>query len=112
MSILDENEGWFDAENLPPTLLAIIEEVGRMYAPFMLGNAAAVDAGEREVDCLIDGGKVRWRQASFKYQHKCVGWLRDHYVSLPKADRATVDGVMAGTGCEEMFTGLGGAGKL
>ena len=54
-----------------------MHECGRLYAPFMLGNAAAVAAGEDEVDCMLDGGAVRWRQNSFKYQAKCVGWLAD-----------------------------------
>ena len=102
-SIRDEGGGWFAPDALPETLLAILHECGRLYAPFMLGNAAAVAAGEDEVDCMHDGGAVRWRQNSFKYQAKCVGWLREDYASLPAAERGAVDAVLAGGGLAAMF---------
>jgi hypothetical protein len=30
-------------------------------------------------------------------------WLREQYTALADADRATVDGLLAGTGCEPLF---------
>lgn len=103
VSLKDENAGWFDPSSLPPTLKALMAEVGRLYAPFMLANAEAVQRGQADFECRLDDGKVLWRQASFKYQAKCLGWLREHYVSLPIPERQVVDSVLAGTGCAAML---------
>jgi hypothetical protein len=34
---------------------------------------------------------------------KCLQWLREGYAALPSGDRAAVDAVLAGTGCEALF---------
>lgn len=78
-SIADENAGWLDMDQpLPPTLAAIFQEAGRMYAPFMVANAAAVAAGEKVLDCQLDAGEVHWVQPSFGYQAKCL--VRPHAI--------------------------------
>jgi hypothetical protein len=86
---------------IPDTLRALLSEVGRVYAPFLLANAAALAAGAERVECEIDG--ARWAQKPFPYQAKCLRWLRDGYEALAPGDRACVDGVLAGTGCERLF---------
>ena len=78
-----EGGGWFELDALPDTLLEILVECGRMYAPFMLANAAAVSSGDDELDCMLDGETVRWQQNSFKYQAKCLGWLQQHQGTSP-----------------------------
>ena len=42
----------------------------------------------------------RWVQATFPYQVKCLNWIRHEYIALSQSDRARVDDIMAGTGCE------------
>lgn len=96
----DEN-GWFDAAELPQTLLAILAEIGRVYPPVMLANAKAVMNKDPEVTAQIDGSP--WVQQPFPYQAKCLGWLRDSRNALSPADRARVDAILGGTGCEAMF---------
>ena len=66
-----------------------------------VGAAAARGAAATEVVCEIEGGT--YRQAPFKYQGKCLEWLRADYAALSPDDRARVDGVLAGTGCEVLF---------
>lgn len=110
LSLRDGPEGWFDPEHLPPTLVAILVDMGRLYAPFMTANAQAVAAG-KEVQCYLDQGNVPWRQASFKYQAKCVGWLREHWSSLPQEDRRKVEPLLNTAGFVEML-GLTGPSKL
>ena len=39
------DDGWVASDALPGTLVALLGEVGRVYAPFLLANAAAVAAG-------------------------------------------------------------------
>ena len=61
----------------------------------------ALLAGGDEVVCEIDGRT--YRQGPFKYQGKCLEWLRAEYAALPSDARSRVDALLAGTGCEVMF---------
>jgi glutathione S-transferase len=101
---VEGDEGWFDAGALPDTIHALLREIGSTYAPFMLANAAALDAGDGdgEVVCEIRGRE--YRQAPFKYQGKCLRWLRDEYAALDDVARKTVDGLLDGTGCEQLVS--------
>ena len=72
-----------------------------MYAPFLLANAAALERGAEQVECEIDGQK--WTQKPFPYQGKCLRWLRESHAALAPDDRACVDALLAGTGCEVLF---------
>ena len=67
----------------------------------MLGNHAAFEADDEMMTCTIDG--ATYSQARFGYQRKCLEWLRDHYRALTDDARAAVDGILAGTGCEQLF---------
>ncbi len=96
------SSGWVDGASIAPTTLALLDEIGRTYVPFMLANEQALADGADEVVCTIDGNE--YRQGPFKYQGKCLEWLREHYLALSAADRATVDGLLAGTGCERLFS--------
>ena len=95
------DDGWRDVDDLGPSMKALLVEVGRSYTPFMLANAAALTTGADEVVCDIDGRE--YRQGPFKYQGKCLMWLREAYAALTDDDRARVDAVLAGTGCEPLF---------
>jgi hypothetical protein len=77
--------------------MALLAEAGRTYAPFMLANADALATGADEMVCEIDG--LEYRQAPFKYQGKCLRWLREAYGALSDADRTRVDALLDGTGC-------------
>lgn len=74
---------------------------GRVYAPAQLANAAAVQAGEENWECQIDG--ATWTQPTFPYQAKCLRWTNERYQALSEADRARVDGLIRGTGVEAML---------
>ena len=49
----------------------------------------------------IDGRE--YRQGPFKYQGKCLMWMREAHAGLADGDRACVDRLLAGTGCEPLF---------
>jgi glutathione S-transferase len=99
---VDADEGWVTADAVPDTTVALLHEAGRTYVPFLVANAAALASGADEVVCVIDG--TEYRQAPFAYQGKCLGWLRGRYDALGPSVRAGVDRVLAGTGCEQLFT--------
>jgi len=92
---------WTEREELPATLRAILSEVGRVYAPFLLANAAALESGATSVECTIDGRP--WTQKPFPYQGKCLFWLREAHEALAVEDRRAVDAMLEGTGCEPLF---------
>ena len=92
---------WFDPAGLPPTLMALLAEIGRVYPPVMLANARAVMAGAAEVEAVVDG--QTWTQQPFPYQAKCLQWLRESHAALPSAARATVDGLLGAAGLADMF---------
>jgi len=98
------NRDWLPRDPISPGLRAILAEAGRVYVPFLLANAAALDSGEETVECVIDGRP--WRQSPFPYQRKCLGWLRRSYAALTEADRTWVAATLAGTGWEAVFNGL------
>lgn len=93
--------GWTAAAELPESFRALLGEVGRYYAPFLLANADALESGAEQVETTIAGSA--WIQKPFPYQRKCLGWLRDSYAALADDARATVDELLAGTGCEALF---------
>jgi hypothetical protein len=86
---------------VPDGVRALLAEVGRVYVPFLLANAAALDRGAEQVECTIDGRP--WVQRPFPYQGKCLGWLREDRAALSEDDRRWVDATLAGTGCEALF---------
>jgi glutathione S-transferase len=92
---------WLARAPLPQTLTALLREVGRVYAPFLLANAAALASGAERVECLIDGRP--WVQRPFPYQGKCLARLREARSSLGAEERSALDALLAGTGCEAMF---------
>jgi len=92
---------WFDTGALPDTLMRILGEIGRVYPPLLLANAAALKAGDKQVQTIIDGSQ--WVQDPFVYQGKCLAWLRRDHAALSPADREHFDRIIAGSGCEPIF---------
>ena len=95
------DEGWAGRDAIPATTLALLPEIGRTYVPFLLANDAALAAGDETFSCVIDGHG--YSQGTFVYQRKCLAWIREQYATLNVADRADVDALLAGTGCEALF---------
>ncbi|MFK7917902.1 MAG: glutathione S-transferase C-terminal domain-containing protein [Ilumatobacter sp.] len=101
----DGPDGWATLGTLDAATTDLLAEIGRTYAPFLVANAAALHSGSNEVVCEIDGRE--YRQAPFRYQGKCLQWMRERYASLDSTDRIRVDDVLAGTGCEPVFASNG-----
>ncbi len=92
---------WLPLEESAATLRGLLTEVGRVYAPALLANARAVEAGAKTWETQIDG--ATWTQQSFPYQAKCLRWIREQYQALSSHDRARVDAALAGTGCGQLL---------
>ena len=94
-------DGWIDIAAPPPTLLALLAEIGRVYPPVMLANARALMSGATSVETEVDG--LPWTQPPFPYQAKCLRWLRESHAALDPDARAAADAALSGTGCEALF---------
>ncbi len=102
LSGLEPEDGdWISRDAVPESLLGLLGEVGRVYAPFLLANAEALDKGAERVETTIDGRP--WVQQPFPYQGKCLAALREAHAALGANDRAAVDAFLSGTGCETLF---------
>lgn len=96
-----DEDGWMSASDVKEVLGPLLEEIGRVYAPALLANAKALQAGDKQMETTIDG--KRWEQPSFPYQGRCLAWINEEYQQLTTEDRADVDAILNGTGCEEML---------
>jgi glutathione S-transferase len=90
-------EGEFEVwSSLEPTLMPLLQrQVGRLFVPWTLANAAAVAAGREEFSVELD--RRTWTQKPQKYHAKSLRALRDKYAAVP--DRGTLDAVLDHAGC-------------
>lgn len=102
-----EDAQWSRADAIPPTLAALLAEVGRSYVPLLLANARALLAGETQVEAVIDGQPFQLR--AVPYQGKCLDWLREEYAALDGQDRELAGAVLQACGCMALFDEADGA---
>jgi len=100
-SIEVSEEGWHSRAQVGEALNRLFREIGRVYAPFLIANARALNSKAAEVRAEIDGHP--WVQQPFPYQGKCLKWLREGHAALGASERSFVDDVLADTGCESIF---------
>lgn len=102
LSGLEPGDGdWNNSSEMPETLRGILMEMGRTYVPALLANGQAMQTGEKSWETEIDG--ARWTQQTFPYQAKCLMWINEQYQALGEQDRARVDCILEGTGCEALL---------
>ncbi|MDX1648503.1 MAG: glutathione S-transferase C-terminal domain-containing protein, partial [Myxococcota bacterium] len=94
-----EARGAFEArEALLPTLEPLLgRQVGRLFLPWTLANARALEDGEESLAVDLDGRP--WTQAPQKYHAKSLGALRRRYAAV--AGRSHLDPVLERTGCRD-----------
>ncbi len=100
-----EQEGaWVDPEApLPEAVTAFLGMTGEVYFPFLLANAQAMEQGKETFSLSLLG--ATYEQGTFKYQVKCLNWLRQEYAGLTGVVKDRVDGVLKETGCWEPLQG-------
>jgi glutathione S-transferase len=86
-------ESW---STLRSTLEPILSrEVGTMFLPWTVANAAALQAGADVVDVELEGRT--FRQGPQKYHARSLGVLREKYKAT--ANRTELDQILRATGC-------------
>ena len=96
------DDDWLARDAAIAALRPLLEEIGRVYVPFLIANAHALERGADQVRCTIDGRA--WTQRPFPYQRKCLAWLREGFAALAPADRTAVATVLEASGCGALCT--------
>ncbi len=96
-------EGDFEAwSRLEPTLLPLLErQVGRLFLPWTLANAAAIASGAEEFRVELDG--QGWTQKPQRYHAKSLRALREKYAAADA--RRELDRVLQRAGCLDGLRG-------
>lgn len=76
----------------------LLIEIGRTYAPAMVANAKAQQAGPKSMKTVIEGQS--WWQATFPFQVKCLQWINEERAKLDAHEKSQVDKIMAGASCD------------
>jgi glutathione S-transferase len=90
-------EGDFEPwSRLEPTLMPLLTtQVGALFMPWTVANAAALAGGREEFSVELAGRN--WTQKPQKYHAKSLGALRQKYAAL--SDRSALDPVLERAGC-------------
>lgn len=96
-----EENTWIELDHVKDNLGGLLTEIGRVYAPALLANAAALQSGNEQMETNIDGRS--WVQPTFPYQGKCLQWINQEYQKLSSTDRKQVDEILSDTGCEALI---------
>jgi hypothetical protein len=92
------DEAWSAATApLPPAATALLRIAGEVYLPFLEANATAIEAGEKTFSFTTLG--LPYSQSTFKYQVKCLQWLRDETKALSGECRDRTYAILKETGC-------------
>ncbi len=79
----------------------LLRIAGDTYLPFLRANAAAIANGKPMVRVrLLDHD---YEQPSFRYQVKCLQWLREAFAALPADAVAAIRPRLEATGCWSTF---------
>jgi glutathione S-transferase len=86
---------------LAPTLAPLLErQVGALFLPWSVANAAAIAAGQEEFTVSLDGKP--WTQKPQKYHAKSLAALRAKYAA---AQSPALDAALAKVGCLDALKG-------
>lgn len=96
-----KDSDWMDPASIPQSIIALLQEFGRVYVPALLANEKAIAEGRDTFETQIDG--KAWKQQCFPYQAKCAQWIRNAYADLSGSDRENVDRILSGTGVETLL---------
>ncbi|MFT4861353.1 MAG: hypothetical protein ACI95C_000562, partial [Pseudohongiellaceae bacterium] len=99
--ILDND--WLDLSVDSESLGGLLTEIGKVYGPYLIANAAAVSNQAPQFECEIDGSP--WQQNSFAYQAKCLRWIREEFAAMDGNSKAVITNLAKSWGFSELLAG-------
>jgi len=101
LQLLEDSSGvealWPDFAQPPPAAVDFLKLAGEVYLPFLEANARACSDGAESFSFSALG--YGYSQQPFKYQAKCLTWLREEFAALPADARERTVPVLQETGC-------------
>jgi len=98
-----EEGAWLPTDALlPKATLDLLRLAGELYLPFLSANAAALEAGRKQVELTVFG--QTYAQSPFGYQAKCYAEIKRRLAALEGEPLARVRGVLDETGCGEWLS--------
>lgn len=95
---------WDPADAAPDdTVVRLLRLIGEIYLPFLAANGAAHEKGEAHFAVTLRGQS--YEQGTFKYQAKCLHWLRQALAELDAAARERLRPLLTETGCWPILAG-------
>ncbi len=98
----DNDDGWFDINKIPSSLINIFKEIGLVYVPCLIANAKAYKNGDEFWETTINDSL--WKQKTFPYQAKCFNWIQEEYNNLSIKNKKIVLELLNKTGCEKILS--------
>ena len=96
-----DNLHWSSWEDAAKNLQNILKLIGTLYVPLLLENAKAVADKSEKWEVAVEG--ALWKQKTFRYQAKCLQWIRDEFNALNDNDKQRVMSALSETGCEDVL---------
>ena len=93
---------WLSFADAITHLAPLLDELGRVYMPFLVANAGAARAQAQDWTSEIDGRP--WTQPTFAYQVKCLQALRDGFQELSNGAQNDLHAPLAAAGCSMLWT--------
>ena len=87
-----ELETWDD---LAPTLMPLLKEIGQTFLPWSVANAKALAAGEKTCSAMLRGRE--YAQGTQKYHARSLGVLRERYAKI--AQKTALDPILEAADC-------------
>jgi glutathione S-transferase len=92
-----EGEWWPFERVMSGAARDLLALAGELYLPFLTANEQAWAKGLDKLEMRV--WSLDYTLAPFKYQVKCLTWLRDRFAALDPEDRARLELVLRETGC-------------
>jgi hypothetical protein len=98
----DSHNSWLSFGEAATVLGPLLDEIGRVYVPFLMANAKAVQESRDTFTATIDGHL--WEQPTFPYQAKCLKWIGEEFAALPNGTRSNVHSLLDRHGCAALIS--------
>lgn len=84
-------------DQVPAAVSELLNMIGKIYLPFLVANALALEQGRATLEVPMDG--EIYRQAPFSYQGKCWLQLKDRFAQLDACNKSELRPLLERTNC-------------